>query len=158
MSTDLHSARPEIDESTWVYLGAHHAQERVQADRPFAQMLAEACERSGFAVFPSGADAGPDRWVEALRHADLCVIDVGARSALSGAELAMAYCCGRPLLALRLRNEQPPGGLADIIGRHPAAREIIFDDAADCLTQLDRVLADPAWQRLLRDAAITEEL
>jgi hypothetical protein len=157
-STKAHDARPEIDESTWVYLGAHHARNRVRADRPFAEMLAEACERAGFAVFARATDPGPRLWVEALRHAELCVIDVGARSALSGAELAMAYCSGRPLLALRLHGEQPPTALAGIIQSHPAAREIVFEDAADCLTKLHRALTDPAWQQLVRDAAITEEL
>jgi hypothetical protein len=158
MPPQIETSRPEIDESSWVYLGAHHAQSRVGSEQSFAHVLAEACERSGFAVYTSNTDVGAEHWVEALRHAELCVIDVGPRSALSGAELAMAFCSGRPLLALRFRDDPPPVALAGIIENHSAAREIVFDDATDCVAQLSQVLSDPAWQQLLRERTHVEDL
>lgn len=159
MSPEPESNGPELDESTWVYLAAH--QRRLPGtDRTLTECLSEACESLGFAVYAAGSahpTSATHEWVEALRHAEVCVIDVGAASAASGAELAMAYCSARPVVALRVRHESLPHPIADILENYPAARELVFEDASDCVAQLRQVFADPEWQRTVRSAAIAEE-
>src|SRR4051794_28591078 len=110
MSPDGRTAPAEMDESAWVYLAAHHRDDELLGSQPFAELLSHACERLGFAVFPTesanpAGDPAPPHWVDAVKHADVCIIDLGVSSAVAGAELALAYCSGRPIVALRARHE-----------------------------------------------------
>ena len=145
-----------LDESAWVYLAAR------DDDSRFSEMLAEACEHLGFAVYPSEMSDSPGHepafWVDAIRHADVCVIDLGAASVLTGAELATAYCTGRPVVALRGRDEVLPASLASLTDHHGRVRQVVFDDAQDCVAQLASVLRDPAWQQVVRSATHAEPL
>jgi hypothetical protein len=96
--------------------------------------------------------------VDAVKHAEICVIDVGAASVVAGAELAMAYCSGRPLVALRARDEPLPPALASLTEHHDAVREVIFTDAEDCVAQLGAVLGDPSWQAIVRRATPEDDI
>jgi hypothetical protein len=162
MSVGANAGSPEVEESIWVYLAVHPRPGATDTDASFFDALADACEGYGFAVFRTAAadDATTfsDRWVEAIRHAEVCVIDVGATTAASGAELALAYSAGRPVVALRLGNEQLPPALRAIMHRHPAVREIVFEDAVDCVAQLGSVFADPEWQHVIRQAAVADDV
>jgi hypothetical protein len=163
MSREPQPALPEIDESAWVYLAAHHRDEEVHAAEPFAKLLADTCERFGFAVFPTASagdesEARAPHWFDAVKHAELCVIDLGAGSAVAGAELAMAYCSGRPVVALRAEDEPLPAGLEAITAQHEAVREVVFADAADCVAKLQDVFADPAWQATVRTSAASDAI
>jgi hypothetical protein len=151
---------PEIDDSAWVYLAAHQ-RGRVDTSSPFARLLTDVCERAGFIVYPSvSADAqDEDRlplWVDAVKHAELCIIDLGAASAAAGAELATACCSGRPVIALRAHDEPVPRVLASLVEHHPTTRAVVFSDEQDCVDQLLALLTDPCWQRLVRAATVCE--
>ena len=156
MAVDEHIG--ELRESSWVYLTAH-SRNHTGASRPLAQGLADVCESFGFSVFASVDEhASPcENWFEALQHAEVCVIDVGIGSAVGGAELAMAYCSGRPLITLRVHGEQSPPALNAMLARHPATREIAFQNTSDCAEQLQQILSDPVWQKLVRLAPTMED-
>lgn len=68
----------------------------------------------------------------------------------------MAYCSGRPVVALRAYDEPLPAGLAAITGQHASIREVVFADADDCVAKLGEVLADPVWQQVVRGAAVAD--
>ena len=115
--SDSADADAEMDESASVYLAAHHRDIDAGSAVSFGELLADTCERFGFVVYRTAAcdaeaEVDPPHWVDAVRHAEVCVIDLGAASAIAGAELAMAYCSGRPLVALRARDEPVPAALA----------------------------------------------
>ncbi len=151
----------DFDESAWVYLGVARGNDSP-GRHPFAELLAEACERVGFAVYASGESeaphSGPPYWVDAVRHAEVCIIDLGAASAVTGAELATAYCSGRPVVALRGRDEVLLAPLASLTDHHRAVREVVFDDAQDCVDQLIALLGDPSWQQVVRSATSAESM
>jgi len=139
----------ELDESVWVYLAANEREKD----------LAGVCEGFGFTVF-HGGDRHTETsgtWLEALRHADICIIELGVASTVAGAELAMAYSSGRPLITLRQCEEEPPGALRAMLQGHPGAREVAFEDFADCSEKLRELLGDPTWQHLVRNATAVED-
>jgi hypothetical protein len=148
----------EPDESAWVYLAARRG-DTAAGQEAFARRLSDVCVGFGFAVFPGGDDrAGPSgAWLEALRHAEVCVIELSAASAIVGAELAVACCSGRPLVTLRRHQEETPAALRAMLADHPATREVAFEDPAECTEKLRRLFGDPAWQQLVRHAAIAED-
>jgi hypothetical protein len=161
MCPDAPTTQVVVDESAWVYLAAHHRDDEVHASQSFAALLTAACERSGFAVYPTASadaleQAAPPHWIDALRHAEVCVIDLGVASAVAGAELAMAYCSGRPVVTLRAEHELLPAALASLTQHHPAVREVVFSDAQDCVAQLSAVLGDPSWQAVVRSATLAD--
>ncbi len=151
-----HAAEP--DESSWVYLAARCG-DTAAGERALARSLSDVCEGFGFAVFAGGDDRmeSSDAWLEALRHAEICVIELSASSAIVGAELAVACCSGRPLVTLRRHEEETPAALRAMLADHPGAREVAFDDPAECTEKLRRLLGDPAWQQLVRHAAVVED-
>lgn len=160
MLNDAGHVSPEMDESAWVYLAAHH-RDAADASPPFARLLTDVCERAGFLVYPSVSadphhDGGPPVWLEAVKHAELCIIDLGAASASAGAELATACCSGRPVIALRARDESVPGVLTSLVEHHPATRAVVFSDEQDCIVQLLALLGDPGWQQMVRAANVCE--
>lgn len=161
MSPDAQTPNAELDESAWVYLGVARGDASPGVE-PFTELLAEACRRSGFAVYAAGPSeaphSGPPYWVDAVRHAEVCVIDLGSASAAAGAELATAYCAGRPVVALRGRDEVLPAPLASLADHHRAVREVVFDDTHDCIDQLVAVLGDPSWQQVVRSANSVESM
>lgn len=161
MSPRAHTPNTELDESAWVYLGVARRNDSPGV-QPFAEMLADACRRFGFAVYASTEsdepDDGPPLWVDAVRHAEVCVIDVGAATAVTGAELATAYCARRPIVALRGRDDVLPAPLASLADHYGVVREVLFDNAQDCVDQLIAVFGDPSWQQAVRSATSAESM
>jgi hypothetical protein len=154
-----HTQVAERDESVWVYLAAN--QRALAGSREaFVDGLADVCEGFGFTVFHGGDDRSEasDTWLEALRYADICIIELGAASAVAGAELAMACSSGRPLVVLRRCEEESPAALRAMLAEHSGAREVAFDDFAECSEKLHALLGDPAWQHLVRHATVVEDL
>jgi hypothetical protein len=148
----------ELDESAWVYLAAPRGDTAVSREA-FARHLSDVCEGFGFAVFPGGEDRTElsGTWLEALRNAEICIIELSASSAIVGAELAVACCSGRPLVTLRRSAEETPAALRAMLADHPGAREVAFDDVAECTEKLRQLFGDPTWQRLVRHAAVAED-
>lgn len=161
MSLDVPTPEREFDESVWIYLAVARG-DASAGGQTLTQMLADACEHLGFVVYASERSATlrsePPYWMDAVRHADVCVIDLGAASAITGAELATAYCASRPVVALRARDEIPPAPLVSLAEHYPAVREVVFDDPQDCVEQLTSVLRDPSWQEVVRRATHADSM
>jgi len=119
---------------------------------PLARGVTEACRRHGWPVV-AAADAPAERRLQALRLADACILDISADSSDVGAEFAIALREGRPVIALRSAKAPSSPLLEDIAREHPFVRQLSCDDPEECLTALDGVLADHAWQTQVARAA-----
>jgi hypothetical protein len=119
---------------------------------PLALGVTEACRRHGWPVV-AAADQPANRRLQALRLADACVLDLSRDGSDSDAELATALREGRPVIALRSASAPGSPFLEHVTREHPLVRQLSCDDPEECLTALDGVLADHAWQTQVARAA-----
>jgi hypothetical protein len=119
---------------------------------PLALGVTEACRRHGWPVV-AATDEHADRRLQALRLADACILDISGDTSDAGAELAFALCEGRPVIALRSANAPNSRFLEDIAREYPRVRQLSYHDPEECVTALDGVLGDRAWQAQVSRAA-----
>jgi hypothetical protein len=152
----------EFDEGSWVYLGLLDSGRGI--DRDLHRGVIETCESSGWpAVSWSPAQhaqspADSARFFEgmnhAVAHADVVVVLVNGSSTMTDAELAFAYRHRRPVIALRMENEDTPASeVRAMLDRYDRALTIDCADMEECLVGLRKALVDPSFGAIIREAA-----
>ncbi len=137
--------RREPHEGSWIYVS-------LPQGEPLALGVMDACRRHGWPVVAASDDPA-DRRLQALRLADACILDISGEGPDAGAELATALREGRPVIALRGAIAPCSPFLEDIARESSLLRQLSCDDTEECLTALDGVLADHAWQTQVARAA-----
>ncbi len=137
--------RREPHEGSWIYVS-------LPQGEPLALGVTEACLRHGWPVV-AASDEHADRRLQALRLADACILDISGERPDAGAELATALREGRPVIVLRGANAPSSPFLEEIAREHLSVRQLSCEDIEECLTALDGVLADHAWQTQVARAA-----
>jgi hypothetical protein len=105
----------------------------------------DACQRHGWPVL-AASDESAERRLYALRLADACILDVSIADRDAGAELAVALCEGRPVIALRPDTDGGTPLLDELTRDHPQVRQLSYRGLEDCLAALNMVLGEEQWQ------------
>lgn len=152
---------PSIDEGSWVYLIAPVGDR--QGMDGLRERVVEACEASGWPALswpPPGAArvVEPGHFFEGVRHAvgeaDVVVAILGTSSGLADAELAMAYGHRRPIVGVRVSDEDSPASEAQaMLENYERARVIACDDVDRCAAELRTLFSDPDFAAVVRMAA-----
>ncbi len=124
--------------------------------------LTAAFEAGGWATARwSGSAEGrsdPGRLLEgmsdAVGHADVVVVHAGSNSPMSHAELALAYSHRRPIIGIRMFDEEPPAELQGMLSFYERARVVTCVDADDCIARVNEVLADPDFGETIRLSSV----
>jgi hypothetical protein len=135
----------EPHEGMWIYVSLPHGE-------PLGDGVAATCQRHGWPVL-GARDERCELRLQALRLADACIVHLTSASPDAGAELAVALCEGRPVIALWSQTEMTTPLVEDIMLSHPAIYQLNCDDVEQCMDALDRILEDPAWQEQVARAA-----
>jgi hypothetical protein len=112
----------------------------------------DACQRHGWPVLAAN-DESAERRLYALRLADACILDVSIADRDAGAELAVALCEGRPVIALRPETAESTPILDELTRDHPRVRQLSYRGLEDCLAALNVVLGEEQWQEQVARAA-----
>lgn len=122
------------------------------SDDEFLAGVREACRRHGWPVL-AASEEPPGRRLQALRLADACILDISIDGLDAGAELALALCEGRPVIALRSHSADSTPLLEELTREHPAVRQVSYRGLDDCLAVLEGVLSEGRWQEQVAQAA-----
>jgi nucleoside 2-deoxyribosyltransferase len=151
----------EAHEGAWIYVsGPMQVAEPTKAKELY-ERLAAAAEDSGWQVYrpyrevPGATDdAVPlvERVHYAVDYADACVFYVGTPSTGVGAELAFAYARTRPVIAVCLNGDQPSALVTSLLSNYSRARTVTGTDAQECANEVRRVLTDPDFVDIVRQA------
>lgn len=153
----------ELDEGSWVYLSLSRAE--GEGDDELRQGVIAAIEENGWPAvtwMPSGSgEAFASQFFEGMAHAveyaDAVVVLLGGSSAFVDAELAFAYRHRRPVVALQFSDsEKCASNVRTMLRRYERARTIECGDAAECISGLRSMLADPSFGEMVNEA--TEEI
>jgi hypothetical protein len=147
-SVDMNS---EPHEGEWIYVSAPLGHLNGTA-RNLAESIAKTISSCGWTVVQSAEPAQPHdgdsarvaaKALEGLRSADACLLDVS--SAAVGAEVAVAVCAGRPVIALEHVDAPPSAIVAALLRDKSLQRVIRYATVEACLEQLSQTLEDPVW-------------
>jgi hypothetical protein len=139
------AGKREPHEGTWMYVSLSH-------DERLEQGVTETCQRHGWPVRAATGERS-ERRLQALRFADACIVYVSSTSSDAGAELAFALCEERPVIAFSSGTGTRSPLIEDLVRDRPDVHQLSCDDVEDCMAALDCLLADPAWQEQVAQAA-----
>jgi hypothetical protein len=143
-------AEPDHDEGTWAYLsvaGMHQSDGEA-----LLEGLIEACERRGLSLYRHDATKSLDRQIGAIEESVTVIVEVGDATPQLAAELTAAHRARRPILALRHRDSVPSPLFATMLETTTRIRTVTWNDATDCVSQVESALGDPEWQQLMSAA------
>jgi nucleoside 2-deoxyribosyltransferase len=89
----------------------------------------------------------------AVERADAVVVLMSSRSAMTDVELAFAYRHNRPVVGLRLRDQEPNSEIQAMLQRYGRARVVDCADIEDCVAALRSALSDAQFGATIREAA-----
>jgi hypothetical protein len=152
----------DLHEGAWIYLSVGEA--RDQTDCGLRESLVEACHSSGWPAIswsrPDAPERDPDhaRFFEgmsdAVARADLLVTLVGDGSTIGDAELAFAYRYGRPVVGIRITEEETdPSEVRAMLPGYRRARVIECRNAEDCAEALRLTLSDTEFLTTIYEAS-----
>lgn len=149
----------EFDEGSWVYLSLSRSED--EGEDELRQGVIAALEENGWPAVtwspPPSGEALASHFFEgmahAVEHADAVVVLLGGSSTLVDAELAFAYRHRRPVVALQLSGgEKCASGVRTMLRRYERARTVECGDAAECVSGLRSMLADPSFGEMVDEA------
>jgi len=158
---DLNKPDEEPTEGSWVYVSGPMQVPDPEAARAFYDLLAEACQASGWHVYRPyaepralGMSDSPltSRLRHALGHADACVFYIGKPSTGVGAEVAWAAEHGRPVVAVQLRGEEASPLVTSLLSEYDRAALLLGEDPDDCAQKVRQRLSSSEWHDILRAA------
>jgi hypothetical protein len=162
MTTREAEEHVEAHEGAWAYVSGPTRCAESPEGIALYDGLAAAAEASGWQAYrtyrttsaPVRDDPVPlvERLRYALDHADVCIFYVGRPSSGVGAELALAYARARPVIAVSLRDDDPSALISSLLGTYSRARVVVGDTPQACAAEVERVLADPTFAEIVREA------
>ena len=136
-----------------------------RAGRDLHERVIEACESSGWPAVSWSPPAHKENVIDssrffegmshAVEHADVVVVLMNHRSAMTDAELAFAYSHNRPVVGLSLCDGEEIGAseVQAMLRRYARARVVECESVDACVSGLREVLADPKFTATIREAA-----
>lgn len=151
----------ELDESSWIYLSLWGSGQLMERD--LHQQVVGVCEASGWPAISwsppahTGNVTDSARYFEgighAVEHADFVVAFINGRSAMTDVELAFAYRHNRPVVGLRVGDQNEEiSAVQGMLRRYGRARLIDAADIDGCVAALRDALADPGFAVMIQDA------
>jgi hypothetical protein len=145
----------ELHEGEWIYLSVPFEHLNGSAARMTEGVVAtlHACGWPALIGASIDGEWSTAARLEALRIADACVFDVSTPSADIGAEIAIAFGAGRPVIALEDAARPASRLIAGLIADDSRTRTIVYHDVDDCLAALADTLRDLTWMTAIGDGA-----
>jgi nucleoside 2-deoxyribosyltransferase len=152
----------EFDEGSWVYLSSQDAMHGRRRD--LQRGLIDTCAENGWSAVswsPSQHSHSPtdssrffDGMSHAVEHADVVVVLLNGSSTMTDAELVFAYRHRRPVIALRIEDEESiRSEVREMLSGYDRALIVGCSDTEGCLVALRKALADPSFAAIIREAA-----